>query len=322
MNEEEAKKRASEILELDGYADYRFKSISHAEGTNVWEIEAETSNLSIYLALDNDTGNVINKSTANKIVKVVNEVVEHSERVVVTAELFFGLTEPVNVPGVKTESPNIKIVTAEKNPNSIIGFKVKIIDSNEEKIENAYHEIRRLCNYLSIKTGRYIDHRRPEVLITKNGKKTGTKSFTIDAVLAYPLDLNLNDSNVSAIIDDNDPILTQQLSDLASGIKAYDDRNYKDAIRNFWQSIENEALSLGKNYKSLRDGLSHSEINFPDVINDLKNDFGLKLKEKSDSTKTPKGVYIDTNDPNNREILRNEAITLREEAVNLLKNKL
>jgi len=325
MNEEEIINIAKKTLELEGYENYRIKTVSHPVGTNVWIVESETDSLTIALEMDYDTGTFLRKDEANKIVKISNEGIGIAEKskAIIFARLFFGLSEPVDVSGVKIDSPNIKIIKAEKNPNSIIGFEVFISDSNNEKIEKAYLEIRRLTNLLSLKLGRYIDHKRPEIFITdKSGKSTGSKSFTIDAILVKQIDLDLNNSNLSSIVNDNDPVLNQQLSDAVSGIKAYSDRNYKDAIKNFWLAIENEKHSLAKDYRSLRDGLSHSEINNDNVQKVLQDDFGLTLKEKNDSIKTPKGVYVDANDPTNRAILKEEATVLRIEVIKILEGKL
>jgi len=243
------------------------------------------------------------------------------DKIVINTRIFFGLVEPLALPGIKIDSANIKIITNAKKNNSIIGFEVIIPDSNDEKLENAYHEIRRLCNYLSLKTGRSVDHKRPETFIVRDGVTTSTVPFTTDSLLIKQLDIDLNGNQFSEIVAGVDPVLTQQLSDVASGIKAFDDRNFKDAIKNLWLSIENENHGLTKDYQSLRDGLSHSEINNQRVISNLPTDFGIILKEKPDSLKIPKGSYIDTDNPTNREILKREANILREKAIKLLENK-
>jgi len=322
MNDKDAEEIAKKILDMDGYENYSITSNIHESGSTFRTIEAQTPELIITLIIEEDTGFTINKSVGKKLVKEVNETVQHTENSVINANLFFGLREPVTVPGNIVNSSDIEIICSQKNSNSIIGFTVKILDLNQDKLEKAYDEVRRLTNFLSIKTGQPIDHNRPEITYLKGKSTTSSKSFSSDALLIKSFDLDLTDSKITNIINDNNPILTQQIADAISGIKAYDDKNYKDAIRNFWMSIENENLQLPKNYKSLRHGLSHTEITSAKVENDLTNDFKLVLKTKTNSTHSPQGIYIDLNNSKNREILREEATFLKDKVIKLLGDKL
>lgn len=257
----------------------------------------------------------------NKIVKVVNDTVGISESPIVTAELFFGLTEPIQFYDTFKDSEEIKFTPSDDDPQKVSGLLVKIIDSNPQKIEDAYKKIRNILNYISVKLGRQVDHLRPEEFIVKDGKITRSKSFTFDSVLVKKFNLDLNDSKIQELITNKDPILNQQVADYVSGIKAHDDKNYRDAIRNFWLVLENENVSLDKDYKSLRHGLSHTEI-YPKVKEQIEIDFGLKLQLKVDSTKEQKGYFIDTNDATNREILKQEANYLRELANKIIQGKI
>jgi len=322
MNTEEAEQKVKEILNKDGIQDYKITTNVHTEATNIRTIEAESDQYVISLILENETGEILDKRMGKNLVREINETVPVSDSVSVTTIIYFGLTEPTQFPGLKVDSENIKIIYQEKKLDTILGFEVRLSAPSNDLVGDAHQEIRRLTNLMSLKLGRYVTHRRPENFIVRDGKKTMTKSFTADAVLVKSFELDLNDEKIKSLMKNDDPILNQQLADTVIGIKSYDDTNFRDAIRNFWQVVESENLSFTKNYKSLRDGLSHSEINSPDTINDLKKDFGLNLKEKSDSTKTPKGVYIDTNDPKNREILKEEATFLRIEVIKLVESKL
>lgn len=327
INNEDAELIARRILDQKGFQNYKIVENTYMENVtendiNIRTIIAEDGVKMVVLKINNDTGEFVNLSQSNNLVRSVSERIVVNETVVATTTSYFELLEPLSIPGIKTNSPNIEIVMLEDSSDSIKGFRVKMKDYDEAEIDSSYQEIRRLTNLLSIKTGRYIDHKRPEISIQKGEKTTHTKSFTIDAVLVRPVDLDLNSTNLLSILEDSDPLLTQQMADLVSGIKSFDDKNYKDAIKNFWLTLENENHQLQKNYKSLRDGLSHSEINNSDVINDLKNDFGLILKTKTDSIETPKGVYVDANNSINREIIKLEAKELREKAMNIIESKL
>lgn len=327
MNDQEAENIARKILDQKGFQNYTIVENTHIENTtendiNIRTVIAEDGVKMVFLKINNDTGEFVNLSQTNNLVRNVNERIDVKETVVATTTSYFELLEPLSIPGIKTNSPNIEIVMSEGSSDSIKGFRVKMKDYDEDEIDSSYQEIRRLTNLLSIKTGRYIDHKRPEISIQKGEKTTHTIHFTVDAVIVKPVDLDLNSSSLLSILEDSDPLLTQQMADLVSGIKSFDDKNYKDAIKNFWLTLENENHQLQKNYKSLRNGLSHTEINDSDVINDLKNDFGLILKTKTDSIKTPKGVYIDGNNSTNREIIKLEAKELREKAMNIIESKL
>ena len=327
MNDQEAENIARKILDQKGFQNYTIVENTHIENTtendiNIRTVIAEDGVKMVFLKINNDTGEFVNLSQTNNLVRNVNERIDMKETVVATTTLYFELLEPLSIPGIKTNSPNIEIVMSEGSSDSIKGFRVKMKDYDEDEIDSSYQEIRRLTNLLSIKTGRHIDHKRPEISIQKGEKTTRTIHFTVDAVIVKPVDLDFNSSSLLSILEDSDPLLTQQMADLVSGIKSFDDKNYKDAIKNFWLTLENENHQLQKNYKSLRNGLSHTEINDSGVINDLKNDFGLILKTKTDSIKTPKGVYIDGNNSTNREIIKLEAKELREKAMNIIESKL
>ena len=256
------------------------------------------------------------------IVKSVIETIGISEGSITSTGLFFGLTEEIEIPGEWKNSDEIKFIPSNDDEKKIRGIEVIIIDLNEQKIEDAYHKVRRILNYIGRNLGRYIDHSRPEEFVLKDGKSTRTVSCTPDVIIVEKFDFNLNDSKIQALINDDDPILNQQISDLMNGIKAYDDRNYGDAIRNFWIAIENETLSLNKNYKHLRNGLSHSKINHDAVKLSLENDFNLRLKPIIDSKETKQGFYIDRNDPVNRNILKKEATILRDIAIPIIDKKM
>ena len=242
---------------------------------------------------------------------------EHTD----STTLYFGLTEEIENFGMCENTNEIKFIFSNSEPKKIKGIKIIITDDNEQEIEKAYRKTRRILNYIGLELGRYIDHKRPEKSVKKGKKQRRQKNFTVGAILVRSFDLDLNGSKIKKLIDNDNPILNRQTSYLMNGIKAYDDKNFSDAIKNFWLAIENEKHSLKLNYKDLRDVLSHSEINNEQAISRLKKNFGLRFNEKKNYTKDEKGWYIDTNDPVNQNIIKEHARILKSKATCIIYNK-
>lgn len=316
---------AKRILDKDPkYIGYRITRSYHVKGTNIDTVEAKVNELTIILTIDHDSGQLLDKKESRLQARSITE-----PPITVTDTLnarqssaYFELEKPITIQGDKIDSTDMQLIFDESNPNSLIGFRILLQNGTNDEIEDAYQRARRLTNFLSIQMGTYLDHKRPETLIAKPQVVTHTKSFTVDVILSKKIDLDLTNSNLSEVINNSDPTITQKIADAVAGFQAYEDKNFKDAIRNFWLVIENENLNLPKNYKSLRDGLSHSEITYPNVIADLQNDFHLNCKTKINSTKNPPGVYVDTNDLNNRQIIRQEAAFLSEQVIKFLSSRL
>ena len=252
---------------------------------------------------------------------------EHTD----STTLYFGLTEEIENFGMCENTNEIKFIFSNSEPKKIKGIKIIIIDDSEQENEEAYRKTRRILNYIGLELGRYIDHKRPEKSVKKGKKQRRQKKFTVGAILVKPFDLDLNGSKIKKLIDNDNPILNRQTSYLMNGIKAYDDKNFSDAIKNFWLAIENKKHSWKPDYRELRNGLSHSEINKKKTISCLKKNFGLRLKEKNNSTKDEKeedadtkdekGWYIDTDDPHNQNIIKEHAGILKKNFGLRLKEK-
>lgn len=215
----------------------------------------------------------------------------------IDVELSFKLVEPIEVCGEIQESKNIRIVRSKENEKIICEFRVKIYDYNEKKSEDAIQQIKRLLNWMSWKMGRKIDHRR-EIIVIRNDEHEKLQEKVLPAA---EFNLDLNSTEMASILKNEDQKLTQKLAVGANGIKSYEERNYTNAIRDFYLVIQESKGKLDEKHRALRNGLSHFTVS-RDNIEALEKCFGLKLGGNLETHK-----YIDMNDYSNIEILNNQA---------------
>lgn len=78
--------------------------------------------------------------------------------------------------------------------------------------------------------------------------------------------------------------------------------------------VENNTPSHLTNYKYLRDGLSHNQLDRPNTISHIQNDFGIVCIENP----SIKMKYVDISDPKVQVILEKEANYLRTEVFKYL----
>ena len=255
------------------------------------------------------------------LVKVVNEKRDIVETTSVTLGLYFELTEPVSISGIKKSSDDITIEFNKSNNNQLIGFRIKVKDFQSDKdISKAYQRAFRLTTLISLKTGMFIFHKRPRKIV--NDQITASEvGISMDAILTKLVNLDMTDNEISKFVD-NDHKINQQVAHFANGQKALHDANYAEAIKEFYQVIEYENLTHLEKYKYLRHGVSHVELNKPKTIDKLKDKFGIICIENPNSILKPKGKYVDITSPDVQEIIEKEAKKLREEVIQYIDTKL
>lgn len=261
-------------------------------------------------------------SCGHRVKSVVwNDLIHFSERVVVTAGLYFELTEPVPISGLKKDTGKIEFVFDENDPSLLNGFKINVSDLQGKKnIINAYQVALRLTNLISLKTGLFIFHKRPLEII--NGEITKRiAGFSIDALLTKLVNFDLTTSEIQTYLS-SDSKITQQVAHFVNGQKALNGASFGEAIKEFYQVIEYENLPHLEKYKYLRHGVSHSELTSSETIGKLKDEFGIICVENPNSLLTPKGKYVDVTSPEIQDKLEEEANKLREEVIRFLDNKL
>jgi len=77
--------------------------------------------------------------------------------------------------------------------------------------------------------------------------------------------------------------------------------------------IEDENLSISKQYDNLRHAVNHKKINGTIAIEDLKDNFGINMEV---------GDYLNINDPWIQDILEKSAYEMNKHVILYLKNEL
>jgi hypothetical protein len=239
------------------------------------------------------------------------------ESVDVVQGIYFELTEPVSVSGIKKNSNQIELVFDE--PNLLKGFRIKVHNPDKNKIREAYQKAFRLTNLISLKTGMHVFHKRPSNTI--NGQiETVDNIFTMDAVITKLKNLDMMDTSLSTLLD-NDSEVNQQLTHFSNGLKAFRDSNFGESIREFYLVIEKEQLPHLSNFRYLRNGVSHSEL-YEDTVEKLESIFGIICIERSNSELNPNGKYVNMTDPVIQDILEDKSKMFLVEVLKFLDNKI
>ena len=249
----------------------------------------------------------------NKVDRGIAEDISILGSVNIVKGLYFELTELVNVPGIKKTVDDLELHFDNSNDDELKAFIIKVSGSDIQDNTTAYKRAYRFTNFLTLKTGKFIFHKRPKEIV--NGKIGQIAKSTSSATVTNNLiNLDITNSALESLLNDESR-LNQQLSHFSNGIKALEGSNFTEAIKEFYQVIEADKASLSylNKYKFLRDGLSHPELTKPNTINGLSNNFG---------SLSPKGRYVDIGDPNVQIILEKEAKYLRDEVFSYLDNKL
>jgi hypothetical protein len=257
----------------------------------------------------------------NKVDRGIIEDIPISDSVNIVKGLYFELTGPVNIPGIKKTVNDLELCFDNSNGDELKAFIIKVSGSDIQDNTAAYKRAYRFTNFLTLKTGKFVFHKRPKEIV--NGRIGQiAKSTGSDTVTNNLINLDITNSALESLLNDESR-LNQQLSHFSNGSKALEGSNFTEAIKEFYQVIEYDTASpsyLSK-YKFLRDGLSHSELTNSDTINELSN-FGITCIENPSSTLSPKGKYVDIGDPNVQIILEREAKYLRDEVLSYLDKKL
>jgi hypothetical protein len=224
---------------------------------------------------------------APKLVKV--EVVENvpiSDSVGAKKGVYYELADPVDIPGNKGNGG---------------GIELRFDNADKDKL------------LLTLKTGKFVFHKRPREFV--NGKIGQILNSIGQTTISNTLvNLNISDNAIQSRLN-NDSLVNQQLAHFANGIKAFDDLNFNEAVKEFYQVIEDSTPSHLVKYRSLRNGLSHAELDSLTTINELQYHFGIVCKENAFSTRTPKSKYVDISDPEVQVIIEREANYLRTEVL-------
>jgi hypothetical protein len=84
--------------------------------------------------------------------------------------------------------------------------------------------------------------------------------------------------------------------------RAFHNKDYPQAIREFYLIFEYTGCIEEIKYRNLRHAVSHAKIDSPKAVKDLDNNFGIKMK---------RGVELDLNKPSIKAILYKHTKELR-----------
>lgn len=252
-----------------------------------------------------------------EIIGVVNEKVNLIENRTVVLSLNFELHEPLFIGGKIMDDPNFTLVMDIDN-KTLKEFRIVVKDPDDEKMKQAETAASRFVNYLSFKTGFVVRHKRPRISRLKGNITTRTKSFSVDALVVKPFDLDVR--NLGQILDNGaDPVLNKRLIDAYEGNRRLQDNDFSGAITSFHKVIEKSGIEgpNGKDaesyYKPLRNLVDHHDIDKPHNKEPLEKSFGIKI---------PLGIPANFNDPEIQNRLETHAIELNKLVTNYLDSEL
>lgn len=212
-----------------------------------------------------------------------------------TSILEFEFDEKV-YPGVTiTDSENIKMIWDQEEKSAMTGFQITIKDFTDEKIADAEEQTApRLANVLGSISGDPISYRPPKVTFIRNGKITHRVGRTFKFRWGRPISIqNIDISKLSSLLN-NYSKLYMQLGHAHNGHRAFLNRDYPQAIREYFLIFEYTGCTEEIKYRNLRHAVSHAKLDSQNAIDDLNNNFGIPLQ---------KGQELDVNDPKIKEIL-------------------
>lgn len=263
-----------------------------------------------------------NSVEARKIIsRGITETISISDSIDVAKGLYFELTEPVIVPGIKKSTSSMELRFDDTDKNKLIAFTIWVTGSSLQDNTLAYQTAYRFTNFLTLKTGMFIFHKRPREIrggnVSNIWKSPGSAGISNRLVT-----LDITNSHIHSLLN-QESILNQKLAHFSNGCKAIEAANFIEAIKDFFMVIEKEMEKEGNVYpnlsrfKFLRHGVSHLEINDHQTINELEK-MGLVCKEYTSSTRDPKGKYLDITDPHVQAILEREIKNFQVELIQYL----
>lgn len=220
-----------------------------------------------------------------------------------TSILQFDFDEKVH-PGVTiTDSDEIKMIWDEEDNSAAIGFQITIKESTEEKRTDAIEQTApRLTNILGSITGIPITCKPPVIKIIRNGQTFTRTSKTVRSHWLSPISIeNIDISKLSSLLNSYSR-LYMQLGHAHNGHRAFLDKDYPQAIREYFLIFEKTGRAEEFKYRNLRHAVSHNIISSEDAVRDLRGHFSICIQRNN---------YIDLNDREIRKRLGDVARKLR-----------
>lgn len=251
--------------------------------------------------------------TARKIMKrtIVEDHIPVTDHLDAQVALSFNLTDKVYIGGTISSPSHIELRLDPQDSNYLVGFTIKAKDLSEESLDHVVQQANRLTNLLSHIVGIFVYHDRPEVTRIENGQR-----------ITMPLnqnqkkfDLDLTDPRITSVLSDG--ILNRKLAHAARGLKASDENDPDEMVKEFHKAMMDENVPHLEKYNHLRDGVSHSQLGGK-TVRSLKSQFKMDTTTNQDSGKES----LDRTDPKTRMKLLQDARKYKDESLKVLNKKL
>lgn len=265
---------------------------------------------------DDEYGKHVKEFSCGHTLKIIiiKETLSLKDSAVVTAGLYFELTQSFGISGIKKSSNDLELVFDKKDPNLLIAFKIPLRDvQGEDDILNAYKIANRFTNFLSLKTGLNIAHNRPLVF---QDDKIITSGFTMDVFISKLKNLDLTSQEIRNFLISGSET-NQIVSHFAHGLNALELGNYSEAIREFFLVVEDDKKF--PNYDELRcvrHGISHRNLE-DDHVWEILGGLGYELIEISSKIK-----QLDSTSAKNHKKIETQAKDFRESIIRYADSKL
>ena len=248
MDFDELTLHAQKHIEDHGYVQYAIGAMSHAEGTNVWEVDAEAGEETLSLMIDDADGSLMNLDKHRNVqVNLTDQIYVH-DSISVALSMYFELISKQRLDSININLKSIELISGDDN--FLTAFRIRLPQPNIADYARAYKLANKFVNYLSTIVGVPISHKRP-LLISGKSITIVPLPMTIDIALEHGLDedllLNMSEPSANAFYY------------FVNGHDAFQNNNFDQAIGWFYKIIENDGsfTNEAEKYAPLRHVVSH-----------------------------------------------------------------
>ena len=277
MDSDEIALHAQKHIEDHGYVQYTIGPIMHVEGTNVWEVDAESGEETLSLMIDDADGSLMSLDKQRHVQVDLAEQISIHDSISVDVSMYFELIPKPRLGSINTNLKSIEMVIDD---DSLTAFRIRLPQPSMTDYTTAYKLANQFVNYLSVVVGIPISHKRP---LLSSGKSVtiAPLSMTIDIARKRGLDedllLNMTESSANAFYY------------FANGHDAFQNNRFDQAIGWFYKIIEDKSRTTeSEKYAPLRHVVSHKRLDSPCAIDALQQTFSLSVNNAG---------YLDFNSP-------------------------
>ena len=278
MDFDELTLHAQKHIEDHGYVQYAIGAMSHAEGTNVWEVDAEAGEETLSPMIDDADGSLMNLDKHRNVQVNLTDQIHVHDSISVALSMYFELISKQRLDSININLKSIELISGDDN--FLTAFRIRLPQSNIADYARAYKLANQFVNYLSVVVGIPISHKRP---LLSSGKSVtiAPLPMTIDIARKRGLDedllLNMTEPSANAFYY------------FANGHDAFQNNRFDQAIGWFYKIIEDKSLTTeSEKYAPLRHVVSHKRLDSTCAIDALQQTFSLSVNSTG---------YLDFNSP-------------------------